>query len=99
MIAAASRDGTPIDANGLRASTQVYAAYQRTLRDANAADFGDLLLWPARAMQLNATYRARWAGRFDEILADEYQDVESCPVCLAAHAGRRTRPGLRGRRR
>ena len=51
MIAAASRDGTPIDANGLRASTRVYAAYQRTLRDANAADFGDLLLWPARAMQ------------------------------------------------
>ena len=47
MIAAASRDGTPIDANGLRASTRVYAAYQRTLRDANAADFGDLLLWPA----------------------------------------------------
>ena len=99
MIAAASRDGTPIDANGLRASARVYAAYQRTLRDANAADFGDLLLWPARAMQVNATYRARWAGRFDEMLADEYQDMNHAQYVWLLHAGRRTRPDLRGRRR
>ena len=75
MIAEARHTGTPIDPDGLRASARVYAAYQRMLRDANAADFGDLLLWPTRAMQLNPTYRARWAGRFDCVLADEYQDV------------------------
>ena len=75
MIAAAGRDGPPVDPDGSRASARVYAAYQRTLRDANAADFGDLLLWPARAMQVNAAYRERWAGRFDAVLADEYQDV------------------------
>ena len=75
MIAEARRTDTPIDPGGLRASVRVYADYQRRLRDANAADFGDLLLWPTRAMQLNPTYRARWAGRFDCVLADEYQDV------------------------
>jgi len=64
-----------VDPDGLRASARVYAAYQRMLRDANAADFGDLLLWATRAMQLNRTYRAHWAGRFDCVLADEYQDV------------------------
>ena len=75
MIAEAGRRGAPVDPDGLRASARVYAAYQRTLRDANAADFGDLLLWPARAMQVNAAYRERWAGRFDAVLADEYQDI------------------------
>ncbi len=77
MIAEARHTGTPVDADGLRASARVYADYQRLLRDANAADFGDLLLWPARAMQVNPTYRERWAGRFDCVLADEYQDVNA----------------------
>ena len=75
MIAEANRTDTPVDVPGLRATAQVYANYQRTLRDANAADFGDLLLWPARAMQRNETYRLRWAERFDCVLADEFQDV------------------------
>src|SRR5271165_6113625 len=75
MIAAADRTGTPVDPQHLRASARVYAEYQRTLRDANVADFGDLLLWPTRALQTNGDYRGRWAGRFDAVLADEYQDV------------------------
>ena len=75
MIAEANRTDTPVDVPGLRATATVYASYQRTLRDANAADFGDLLLWPARAMQRNEAYRVRWAERFDCVLADEFQDV------------------------
>ncbi len=75
MIAEARHTDSPVDPEGLRASAKVYADYQRTLRDGNGADFGDLLLWPTRAMQRNPDYRARWAGRFDCVLADEYQDV------------------------
>ena len=75
MIAEARHADIPVDPEGLRASAKVYADYQRTLRDGNAADFGDLLLWPTRAMQRNPEYRARWAGRYDCVLADEYQDV------------------------
>ncbi len=45
------------------------------LGDSNAADFGDLLLWPVRAMMRDMAYRNRWAGRFDRVLTDEYQDV------------------------
>ena len=66
---------SPIDLDGLRASARVHAAYQRTLCDANAADFGDLRLGPARAMQANQSYRERRAGQFDCVLADEYQDM------------------------
>ena len=75
MIAEANRNSMPVDAQGLRTSARVYADYQRRLRDANAADFGDLLLWPARAMQCSESYRTRWASRFDCVLADEFQDV------------------------
>ena len=75
QIAEADRAGEGIDAAGLLASVTVYADYQRRLREANAADFGDLLLWPTLAMQRNEDYRQRWADRFDCVLADEYQDV------------------------
>lgn len=74
-IASADRDGFPVDATSLRTCARVYLEYQRLLQDANAADFGDLLLWPVRAMMQDRVYRERWAGRFDRILADEYQDV------------------------
>ena len=74
-IAEANHTGHPVDAQQLRLCARIYIAYQRTLRDANAADFGDLLLWPARAMRGNPDYLARWAGRFDAVLVDEYQDI------------------------
>lgn len=74
-IAGADRDGFPVDASSLRTCAKVYIEYQRILQDANAADFGDLLLWPVRAMMQDRIYRERWAGRFDRVLADEYQDV------------------------
>lgn len=75
MIADAQRNGLWVDASGLRAAVVVYQDYQRRLREANAADFGDLLLWPTRTMQTDERFRQRWAGRFDVVLADEYQDV------------------------
>lgn len=75
MIAQANGSRVPVDADGLRLAARVYGEYQRRLREANAADFGDLLLWPTVAMQRSEVYRRRWAQRFDCILADEYQDV------------------------
>src|ERR1700744_6348319 len=75
QIAESGRDGFPVDAHGLRSAAKVYAEYQRILAESNAADFGDLLLWPARAMMHDTAYRNRWAGRFDRVLTDEYQDV------------------------
>jgi DNA helicase-2/ATP-dependent DNA helicase PcrA len=75
MIAQSRRDDRPLDTHALRTAAAVYVDYQRRLREANAADFGDLLLWPTRAMQDNETYRQRWAGRFDCLHGDEYQDV------------------------
>ena len=75
QIANANGADLRIDPHHLRMAARVYVEYQRVLRDANAADFGDLLLWPVRAMRANRDYLDRWAGRFDAVLADEYQDV------------------------
>ena len=75
LIAGQRAAGTLSDPDGWRATARVYTAYQQALRDANAADFGDLLLWPTKAMQRDPAYRGRWSGRFDCLLADEYQDV------------------------
>ncbi len=74
-ILAAERGAFPVNAHILRIAARVYPEYQRQLREANAADFGDLMLWPVRAMMADAHYRDHWSGRFDRILADEYQDV------------------------
>ncbi|HTW26378.1 MAG TPA: ATP-dependent helicase, partial [Acetobacteraceae bacterium] len=75
MIAEARRSGLPIDPEGFRRCALLYGEYQRRLREANAADFGDLLLWPVVVMQADAGYRRRWADRFGCVLADEFQDV------------------------
>jgi len=75
LIAEAKRDAGYADEPGLRATARVYADYQRRLREANAADFGDLLLWPTRAMLKSRDYHTRWIERFDCVLADEFQDV------------------------
>ena len=81
LIARAKATRGTVDPEGLRLAAQVYLEYQRRLREANAADFGDLLLWPAKTMQRDLEYRRRWAGRFDCVLTDEYQDV-----CYAQYA-------------
>src|SRR5208337_4588597 len=58
--AEANRAKAPIDAAGLSAAASAYGEYQARLREANAADFGDLLLWPTLALFHDADYRARW---------------------------------------
>ena len=74
-IAEANRTKTSIDAAGLLAAARAYGEYQARLREANAADFADLLLWPTLALFHDTDYRARWSGKFDWVHADEYQDV------------------------
>ena len=89
--AAAHPGGGWVDPVGLRAAARLYATYQRALREANAADFGDLLLWPTRAMLRDPRFGARWAGRFGAVLVDEYQDVNGAQLAwtrvLAAGCG------------
>jgi UvrD/REP helicase N-terminal domain len=91
-IADGNRTGASVDVAGLTMATKVYPEYQTRLREANAADFGDLLLWPTLALVNDPDYRARWAAKFDWVHADEYQDVNFAQYTwlktLASHARR-----------
>ncbi|MDX2203441.1 MAG: UvrD-helicase domain-containing protein [Hyphomicrobiaceae bacterium] len=53
----------------------IYAAYQRRLKELNAADFGDLLLECLRLFTDNPDVLEGYRRRFRYILVDEYQDT------------------------
>ena len=54
---------------------ELYAAYQKRLKELNACDFGDLLLEGLRLLQENPDVLADYHRRFRYMLVDEYQDT------------------------
>src|SRR5207244_8639524 len=62
---------------------QVYVTYEKKLRDANALDFDDLLLWPALALKNDAELRGELDARFRYVLVDEYQDTNKAQYEIA----------------
>ena len=53
----------------------LYAAYQRRLKDLNAVDFGDILLHMVTIFQKHDDVLRQYQTRFRYILVDEYQDT------------------------
>lgn len=53
----------------------LYAAYQKRLKELNAVDFGDLLLEMNRLFLENPDLLKQYHSRFKYILVDEYQDT------------------------
>jgi DNA helicase-2/ATP-dependent DNA helicase PcrA len=62
---------------------RVYPVYEKKLRDANAVDFDDLLLWPALALKNDPELRAELDARFRFVLIDEYQDTNQAQYAIA----------------
>jgi DNA helicase-2/ATP-dependent DNA helicase PcrA len=58
-----------------RTFAQLYALYQKRLREMNALDFGDLLLVTHRLFESHPEVLARWQERTGHLLVDEYQDT------------------------
>ncbi|MBT3070750.1 UvrD-helicase domain-containing protein [Rhodomicrobium sp. Az07] len=54
---------------------ELYAAYQKRLKDLNAVDFGDLLLENIRLFQENTDILKQYHRWFTYIMVDEYQDT------------------------
>ena len=54
---------------------KIYDAYRRTLEDAGALDFDDLLLKTVDLVEKNERIRAAYGTKFKYILVDEYQDT------------------------
>jgi DNA helicase II / ATP-dependent DNA helicase PcrA len=60
-----------------------YEIYEKRMREANALDFDDLLLWPALALKNDAELRADLDARFRFVLIDEYQDTNKAQYAIA----------------
>ena len=54
---------------------RIYARYQERLRQANAFDFGDLLLYTVQLFEQHPQVLETYRQRFQHILIDEFQDT------------------------
>jgi DNA helicase II / ATP-dependent DNA helicase PcrA len=62
---------------------RVYPVYEKKMRDANALDFDDLLMWPALALKNDPELRSELDSRFRFVLIDEYQDTNHAQYAIA----------------
>ena len=66
----------------MAAMGKVYRAYVQRCRQANAMDFDDLLVLTFQLFSDNEEIRRKYAGRFDYILVDEYQDTNHVQMSI-----------------
>ena len=72
LPAKAAEQATDLDSER---AAEVYAVYQRLLADANALDFGDLLLQTTLLLDRFPEVLRHYQRRWQYILVDEYQDT------------------------
>ena len=86
--AVAAETATDIDTER---AAEMYAVYQRLLADANALDFGDLLMLTAELFDRFPEVLAHYSRRWQYVLVDEYQDTNRVQYKLvrqiASHHG------------
>ena len=64
---------------------RVFERYEQTLRDSNAVDFDDLLMWAVRLFEENPDLREAYGRRFEHVLVDEFQDTNQAQYELLKH--------------
>ena len=62
---------------------EIYAGYQRRLREANAMDFDDIILHTVHLLQKDEEVRSFYQRKFKYVLIDEYQDTNHLQYLLA----------------
>ncbi len=63
-------------------AARVYREYQKELERMGAVDFDDLLMKTVKLFEKNPSVLAKYAGRFEYVLIDEYQDVNTAQYML-----------------
>ena len=64
---------------------RIYERYESALRNSNAVDFDDLILWTVRLFNDNPNIRDRYSKRFEYVLIDEFQDTNQAQYDLVKH--------------
>ena len=65
-------------------TAEVYAEYQKRLREANALDFDDIIMYTVRLFEDEPDVIGVFRDKFDYILVDEYQDTNPSQSRLVA---------------
>jgi DNA helicase-2/ATP-dependent DNA helicase PcrA len=65
-------------------AARVYEAYQRQLAEDDAVDFDDLLMRAVFLFEQHPDVLARYQGRWQQILVDEYQDTNRAQYLLCS---------------
>lgn len=63
---------------------ELYQEYARRLRDADAMDFDDLILFTVKLLSENDDVREYYQRKFKYVLIDEYQDTNNLQYLLAS---------------
>ncbi len=81
------------DANDIdeELSAQLYATYQRLLLDANALDFGDILLLTVELFKRHPRVLEYYQRRWQYVLVDEYQDTNGVQYELVSLLAKQSR--------
>jgi DNA helicase-2/ATP-dependent DNA helicase PcrA len=81
MISAAEYAGTATSP-AQQAAAQIFPLYEKSLRDASALDFDDLILRTVAMLQYQSEICAKWQRQFRYIMIDEYQDTNTAQYKL-----------------
>lgn len=61
---------------------RVYELYEKALAEIGACDFDDLLFKTVKLFEKEPKILEKWAGRYEYVLVDEYQDVNTSQYTL-----------------
>jgi len=65
-------------------AARVYASYQRQLQEDDAVDFDDLLMRVVELFEQHPDVLAKYQGRWQQILVDEYQDTNRAQYLICS---------------
>ena len=65
-------------------AARVYASYQRQLQEDDAVDFDDLLMRVVELFEQHPEVLAKYQGRWQQILVDEYQDTNRAQYLMCS---------------
>ncbi len=74
----AERAGSPAE----QVTAQVYPLYQKSLHEAKALDFDDLIGRTVELLVGNEAVRNKWRDQFSHVMIDEYQDTNAAQYKL-----------------
>jgi DNA helicase-2/ATP-dependent DNA helicase PcrA len=65
-----------------RAAAKIFPSYEKSLRDAKALDFDDLIGRTVYLLKTQEQIRKKWQNQFSHVMIDEYQDTNAAQYQL-----------------